>query len=92
MTLMDVEITSQDRLVTAETEKMHKYNCKQAWARIRAQNADHTIYDDMGPSGNKVLQVALEGHRDDRFYLGLHPDDRAQEDAGEHILRISTRR
>ncbi|KAI5176508.1 hypothetical protein PAEPH01_2323 [Pancytospora epiphaga] len=79
----------QDRLVTVETEKMHKYNCKKACAGIRVQNADHTICDDMGRSGNKVLQKALEGHRDNQV---LHPDDRVQEDAGEHILRISTRR
>ncbi|KAI5169432.1 hypothetical protein PAEPH01_0707 [Pancytospora epiphaga] len=26
MTLMDMGITSQDRLVTVETEKMHKYD------------------------------------------------------------------
>ncbi|KAI5169408.1 hypothetical protein PAEPH01_0683 [Pancytospora epiphaga] len=26
--LIKVGITSQDRLVTVETEKMHKYNCK----------------------------------------------------------------
>ncbi|KAI5171259.1 hypothetical protein PAEPH01_1603 [Pancytospora epiphaga] len=30
------------------TEKMHKYNCKQAWAIIRVQNANHTVCDDMG--------------------------------------------
>ncbi|KAI5181089.1 hypothetical protein PAEPH01_2786 [Pancytospora epiphaga] len=28
MTLIEVGITSQDRLVTVETEKTHKYNCK----------------------------------------------------------------
>ncbi|KAI5169828.1 hypothetical protein PAEPH01_1032 [Pancytospora epiphaga] len=28
--LIEVGITSQDRLVTVETKKMHKYNCKQA--------------------------------------------------------------
>ncbi|KAI5169972.1 hypothetical protein PAEPH01_1138 [Pancytospora epiphaga] len=51
---MDVGITSQDRLLTVETEKIHKYNCKKAWARIRVQNANHTLCDDMGWSGNKV--------------------------------------
>ncbi|KAI5168587.1 hypothetical protein PAEPH01_0253 [Pancytospora epiphaga] len=28
MVLIEVGITSQDRLVTVETEKMHKFNCK----------------------------------------------------------------
>ncbi|KAI5169412.1 hypothetical protein PAEPH01_0687 [Pancytospora epiphaga] len=28
ITLIEVGITSQDRLVTVETERMHKYNCK----------------------------------------------------------------
>ncbi|KAI5168507.1 hypothetical protein PAEPH01_0188 [Pancytospora epiphaga] len=83
---MEVGITSQDRLVTVETEKMHEYNCKQAWARIRAQNTDHTIYDGMGQCGNKIPQAALEGHRDNRVRRVLHPNDRAQEDAGEHSL------
>ncbi|KAI5168528.1 hypothetical protein PAEPH01_0209 [Pancytospora epiphaga] len=77
MTLIEVGITSQDRLVTvSKPEKMHKHNCKKAWARIRVQNADHTLCDDMGWSGNEVPQKALEGHRDNRFYLGIDLDNR----------------
>ncbi|KAI5169563.1 hypothetical protein PAEPH01_0817 [Pancytospora epiphaga] len=76
MILTEVGITSQDRLVTVETEKIHKYNCKQAWTRVRVQNPDHTLCDDMGRSGNNVPQKALEGHRDNRFYLGLDLDNR----------------
>ncbi|KAI5179480.1 hypothetical protein PAEPH01_2660 [Pancytospora epiphaga] len=82
MTLMEVGITSQDRLVTVETEKMHKFNCKQVSVRIRVQNADHTLCDDMGRCGNKVPRATLEEHRDNRI---LYTDDRAQEDAGEHV-------
>ncbi|KAI5169975.1 hypothetical protein PAEPH01_1141 [Pancytospora epiphaga] len=85
MTLMKVGITSQDRLVTVKIMKMHKYNCKQTWARIRVQSANHTSFYDMGRCGGSVPQAALEGHWDNRVRRVLHSDDRAQEDAGEHV-------
>ncbi|KAI5170459.1 hypothetical protein PAEPH01_1448 [Pancytospora epiphaga] len=58
---------------------MHSHSIREIVSNenIRVQNADYTLCDDMGWSGNKVPQKALKGYRDNRFYLGLHPDDRA---------------
>ena len=38
------------------------------------------------------MSMPLEGYRTVRFRRGLHPDDRTQEDAGEHLVRLPSRR